>query len=482
MSSCFAFLASRSSMKLLSVRSPTRPGRVVLLVVSRWTGASRRSPRCWAPCAFPPLILGGDYTEGHAECKLACRLVRGWYISYRRDPIGDRVSTRKLVVSTYLQYIVLAVGVVLLVAFVRQVSGVLLTFLAAGVLAYALNPLVRRLEGLRIPRAIAVIGVFLVLILVVVVTLLLIIVPSVGQVQIVVRNPQDLVDQVIAQVNRVQNVPYVGQYVSGLDQDRILQLLKQNAPSAEQVANVATGVIGGVFGVFGTIFNLLLMVLISVYLLLEREKITRALLNTIPETVRDQSLELFYAVEQTLVRYLRGQLLLCAIMGVLGGMIMFFTVGKYALPVGAWVAATEIIPVIGAFLGAVPAVAIALFVPGGGFFKALLVAGLFLVAQQVEGNLLVPRIQGGSVGVHPLWVLFATLAGTALYGLIGAVFAVPIVAIVAATLRYLRGTLLFERWGKPPVRPAEEDAELEAGSPAAGVGGATSHEDRKEDQ
>ena len=386
------------------------------------------------------------------------------------------MSARKLVVSTYLQYIVLAVGVVLLVSFVRQISGVLLTFLAAGVLAYALNPLVRRLERLRIPRVIAVIGVFLVLIIVVVVTLLLIIIPSVGQVQIVFRNPQDLVDQIIAQLNRLQNIPYVGQYVSALDQDRILQLLKQNAPSAEQVANVATGVIGGVFGVFGTIFNLLLMVIVSVYLLLEREKITHALLATIPETVRDQSLELFYAVEHTLIRYLRGQLLLCAIMGVLGAMIMYFTVGEYALPVGAWVAATEIIPVIGAFLGAVPAVAIALLVPGGGFGKALLVAFLFLVAQQLEGNLLVPRIQGGSVGVHPLWVLFATLAGTALYGLIGAIFAVPIVAIIAATLRYMRETLIFERWGTPPVKPSEEESE--AAPPAASVDGP---DDRKED-
>jgi predicted PurR-regulated permease PerM len=377
------------------------------------------------------------------------------------------VSARKLVVSTYLQYIVLVVGVLLLVFFVRQVSGVLLTFLAAGVLAYSLNPIVRRLEALRVPRVLAVIGVFLVLILVTVVTLLLIIIPAVGQVQIVVRNPQDLVDQVTAQVNRLQDIPYVGRYVAGLDQDRILQLLRENAPSAEQVANVATGVIGGVFGVFGTLFNLLLLVLVSIYLLLEREKITRALLGTIPETVRDQSLELFYEVEHTLVRYLRGQIFLCAIMGVIGAAIMYFTVGKYVLPVGAWVAATEIIPVIGAFLGAVPAVAIALFVPGGGFLDALLVAGLFLIAQQLEGNVLVPRIQGGSVGVHPLWVLFATLAGTALYGLVGAVFAVPVVAIIAATLRYLRGTLIFERWGRPPVKPAEE--EPEAGSQAAGL-------------
>jgi predicted PurR-regulated permease PerM len=389
------------------------------------------------------------------------------------------VSARRLVVSTYLQYIVLAVGVVLLVSFVRQISGVLLTFLAAGVLAYALNPVVRRLEGLRVPRALAVIGVFLVLILVVVVTLLLIIIPTVGQVQSLIRNPQAVVDQANALVQRAQSLPYVDQYVAELDQDRILQLVESNAPSAGQVANVATGVIGGVFGVFGTLFNLLLMVLISIYLLLEREKITRAMLGTIPETVRDQSLELFYAVEGSLVKYLRGQVFLCAIMGVLGWAIMFFTVGKYALPVGAWVAATEIIPVIGAFLGAVPAVAVALLVPQGGFVQALIVAGLFLVAQQVEGNVLVPRIQGGSVGVHPLWVLFATLAGTALFGLIGAVFAVPIVAIVAATLRYLHGTLIFERWGNPPVRPHEEAVDLEADSPAARVGGP--QVDRKED-
>jgi predicted PurR-regulated permease PerM len=393
------------------------------------------------------------------------------------------LPARKLVVSTYLQYIVLFLGVVLLVAFVRQIGGVLLTFLAAGVLAYILNPLVRRLEELRVPRVIAVIGVFLVLTLVVVVTLLLIIVPSVGQVQIIVRNPQDLVDQAISLLKGAQNIPFVGRYVAELDQDRILQLLKENAPSAQQVANVATGVIGGVFGVFGTIFNLLLMVLISIYLLLEREKITDALLQTIPETVREQSLELFYAVERSLVKYLRGQLLLCAIMGVLGWAIMFFTVGEYALAVGAWVAATEIIPVLGAFLGAIPAVAVALFVPQGGFVQALLVAGLFLVAQQIEGNLLVPRIQGGSVGVHPLVVLFATLAGTALYGILGAIFAVPVVAIVAATVRYLQGTLLFERWGTPPVKPADEEPEeRETGTPskAAGMGRTLSDEVQKD--
>jgi len=390
------------------------------------------------------------------------------------------VPARKLVVSTYLQYIVLAVGVLFLASFVRQVNGVILTFLAAGVLAYALNPIVRFLERRRVPRVVAVVGVFLVLILVVTTALLVIIVPAVGQVQQIASKPQQIVAQANGLLEQAQNLPYVGQYVTELDQDRVLQLLRSNAPSAGQVANVAVGVIGGVFGIFGVIFNLLLLVLVSVYLLLERERITRALLRTIPGTIRDQSLELFHAVEQTLIRYLRGQLLLCSIMGVIGWAIMFFTVGDYALLVGAWVAVTEIIPVLGAFLGAIPAVLIALLIKDGGFTMALIVAGLFLVAQQIEGNILVPRIQGGSTGVHPLWVLFGTLAGTALYGVVGAIFAVPVVAIVAATIRYLRGTLAFERWSKPPLTPEEPPkAQADSLPEAAGLGKTRRNEERE---
>ena len=393
------------------------------------------------------------------------------------------MPAKKLVVATYLQYIALALGVLILISFVRQVSSVLLTFLAAGVLAYALNPIVRRLERLRVPRVVAVVGIFLVLLVVVGVGLLVVIVPAISQVRQIVGNPQQLVNSANGLLEQAQNLPYVGQYVVDLDQDRVLQLIRSNAPSAGQIANVATGVIGGVFGVFGILFNLLLLLLVAVYLLLERERITRAVLGTIPGTVREQSLGLFHAVEETLIKYLRGQILLCVVMGVIGWAIMFFTVRDYALLVGAVVAVTELIPVLGAFLGAVPAVLIALLVPDGGFTMALIVAGLFLVAQQVEGNILVPRIQGGSTGVHPLWVLFGTLAGTALYGIVGAIFAVPIVAIIAATIRYLRTTLAFERWSRPPLEPVNEEPpgkEADTLPEAAGLGATRRDETREE--
>ena len=365
------------------------------------------------------------------------------------------MPAKKLVVSTYLQYVLIAVGVFLLVFFVRQLSGVLLTFLMAAILAYILNPVVRRLERWRIPRVVAVVGVFLALFLAVTAALLILIIPAVGQVQSVVRDPAALVERATGLIARLRDIPYVGNYVGNyvatVDQDVIIKFLQSNAPSAGQVFSGALGFIGGVFGVFGSVLNLILMLIVSIYLLLDRERITRATLGAIPYTVRDHVVELFHAVEGALIKYLRAQLTLCAIMGVIGAAIAFFAIGRYTLVIGLWVGVTEIIPVLGAFLGAVPAVLIALFV--GGFWQALLVAGLFLVAQQLEGNILVPRIMGGTVGVHPLWVLFATLAGTALYGVIGAVFAVPTVAIVASTLRYLRTTLVFERWSKPLVEP-----------------------------
>jgi predicted PurR-regulated permease PerM len=379
------------------------------------------------------------------------------------------VSARKLVVSTYLQYILIAVGVFLLVVFVRQLSGVLLTFLMAAVLAYVLNPLVRRLEQLRVPRVLAVVGVFAVLTLAVVAALLVLIIPAIGQVQTLIQDPSALIERVNGLVARAGRLPYVGERIAQVDQEAITGFLQSNAPSAGQVLQGATGFIGGVFGVFGTVLNLVLMLIVSIYLILDREKITRAVLGVIPETTRDHAVELFHAVERTLIRYLRGQLTLCALMGIIGWAIAFFAIGKYALAIGLWVGLTEIIPVLGAFLGAVPAVVIALFV--GGFYKALIVAGLFLVAQQIEGNFLVPRIMGGSVGVHPLWVLFATLAGTALYGILGAIFAVPVIAIVAATLRYLRGTLIFERWNKALLVPTEEPPAAAQTAPEKGVRG-----------
>jgi predicted PurR-regulated permease PerM len=363
----------------------------------------------------------------------------------------SRVS-KKLVGSTYLQYISIAVGAFLHFTLVRQIGGVLLTFLLAGDLAYALNPLIRRLEALGVPRVVAVLGVFLGLTVAALLAALVLIIPAVGQVQALVRDPTALADGVARIVER--ELPYVGQRISSVDRDQLLGLASSNAPSAGEVLS---GTLGFIRGGFGTVCNLLLMLIISIYLLLDRDRISRATLRAVPRTVRSRATGLFHAVEGALVEYPKAQLLLCGIMGVIGWAIVFFTGlffegPDFAILIGLRGGLTEIIPVLGAFLGAVPAIVIPLFT--GDFTQALIVAALFLIAQQLEGNILVPRIMSGTTGVHPLWVLFASLAATALYGIVGA-----IVAIISAAWRYLGKTLVFERWGKALVREIPTGAE-----------------------
>ncbi len=381
------------------------------------------------------------------------------------------MPARQLVVSRYLQYIVIAVGLVLLVLFTRQISGVILTFFMAALLAYVLNPLVRRLEDMRIPRVVAVLGVFFVLLLVFTVAALILIVPAIQQIQALIANPDIIGGAAGNFLSWARDLPYVGERIgTAIDEGEILGAVQSNLPPASAIFSTGLGFIGGVFGIFGTILNLSLMLIISIYLLLDRERITNSVVAMIPDAIRSQALELFETVEKTLVKYVKAQALLCVIMGVIGWAIVFFTGGEYAILIGVWVGVTELIPVLGAFLGAIPAVVLALV---SSPTEALVVALLFLVAQQLEGNILVPRIMGGSVGIHPLWVMFAMLSASALYGIVGALFAVPVVAIISATLRYLKNTLVFELWRESLVAPtpAAEGAGPERAEDAGEEGG-----------
>lgn len=268
-------------------------------------------------------------------------------------------DARKLVVADYVQYIALAVGVLMLVVFVRQIAGVILIFLAAAILAYALNPIVKLLEGRGTPRVAAVLGVFAVLGTVLAVAGLALVVPAARQIQSLASNPQLLVDGATQLVDRARTIPYLGDQIGSLDRQTLMSRAQQASPSAQTASRVLTGFVGGVFG---AIFNLFLMAIISIYLLVDRERITNAALRVLPETVRDQTVEMLEMVEQRFVKFIKGQLLLCVLMGIVGWAIVQFTIGRYAIALGLWVGLMELIPVIGAFLGAVPAVAVALLV------------------------------------------------------------------------------------------------------------------------
>ena len=221
----------------------------------------------------------------------------------------------------------------------------------------------------------------------------------------------------------------------------IVAELVQNlfARAREIIEGMLGGLVGFVSGalnfgivVFGILF-------VAAYLLADVRKVKATYLRATPKRYRRDALELWESFGISLSRYLGGLLLVVVIQGVLAGLALWVLGVPYAILLGAWVSLTAIIPYLGAFLGGIPAVIVALI------FESPTIAVLTVVAyvliQQLEGNFLTPRIQGQALHVHPIIVLLAVIGGGQLAGLAGVIFAVPTLAVLRVFFDFFRARI-----------------------------------------
>jgi predicted PurR-regulated permease PerM len=222
---------------------------------------------------------------------------------------------------------------------------------------------------------------------------------------------------------------------------------KQTISTVEQyVADGAAGVsknaLGGLFGyitgTFSFVLSLFGIIFVAAYLLADVRKLKAAYLFAIPHGYRHDGRDLWNAFGYSLSRYLSGLALVCAIQGVLSGTVLYLLGVPYSLVLGAWVALTALIPLLGAWLGAIPAVIVAFT---HSVAAGLLTMLLFLIIQQLEGNVLTPRIQGRVMRVHPILVFLAVIIGGGLGGIVGVLLAVPTLAVLRVTFDFLRPRL-----------------------------------------
>jgi predicted PurR-regulated permease PerM len=204
--------------------------------------------------------------------------------------------------------------------------------------------------------------------------------------------------------------------------------------------NIAQYAFGGAVSVVATTLNLAVTLLgavfIGAYLLIDVRRIEAAWLRATPHGYRDDARSLWNSFGYTLSKYLGGLALILVIQGAVSAVGLFFIGVPYALVLGAFVSVTAVIPYLGAFLGAVPALLVALAF--GGPTDALLTALLFLGVQQLEGNLLTPKIQGDTLHVHPILVLLAVIVGGGLAGIPGVIVAVPSLAVLRVLFDFFR--------------------------------------------
>ena len=177
----------------------------------------------------------------------------------------------------------------------------------------------------------------------------------------------------------------------------------------------------------GIILDIVLALVISLYLLVDGPRFRERSLAIIPGQYRAKALFLQDNASRVLGGYLRGQLTLALIIGLLAGVGTALLGLPYAVVLGVLAGLFELVPMFGPILSVVPAVLVALFMP---FPTVVWVVLFFLAIQQLENNVLAPRISGHAVGLHPLGAMFALLAGFQLAGLLGGLFAVPLAGVL----------------------------------------------------
>lgn len=171
---------------------------------------------------------------------------------------------------------------------------------------------------------------------------------------------------------------------------------------------------------FGIIF-------VSIYLLADIPRFKDSFVRMWAPAYRNDALVLWDTIGYSLSRYLGGLLISILIQGVAAFVGLSILGVPYALLLGFWMSVTAILPYVGAFLGAIPAVAIALTIS---WQLSLATVVLYIIINQVESNFITPRIQGSAVRVHPLMIFFSVIAGSSIFGPIGAVMAVPALAVL----------------------------------------------------
>lgn len=226
-------------------------------------------------------------------------------------------------------------------------------------------------------------------------------------------------------------------------------VLERAQSLAQGLVSSALGIISGVASAAIQLFG---VAFVAIYLLVDSERFRRFFISMTPVGYREDADGLWHQLGTSLSRYLGGLSIILAIQGALSAAALWALDVPYPLLLGAWVSLTAIIPYLGAFLGAIPAIALALAVSPT---TAVLTALLFLAIQQLEGNLLTPYIQGQSVRVHPIVVLLAVLFAAEAAGILGIIFTVPTLAVLRVLFDFFSDRLQVRTAPEPGAPPTE---------------------------
>ena len=358
---------------------------------------------------------------------------------------------QRVVVPRWIQLVILPLALLGLWDLARVSGPVLLIVVAASLIALILNPLSKHFERV-LPRGLAVLASYLVVLVVVAGVVFVLAVPLADQVShfsdhvpMYVKKANDTLDS----IQRWFNHHGIKIHIKSQGQTALSSLEHRITTSSGSIVSFSRDVLGKALS-FGA--DLVLTFVLSVYLLAYAKSIGRLVRRVMPPGDGTPDDDFPTLIQRAVTGYVRGQLLFSVVMGASAtlGLYLFGLIGLFpdgrglGFFFGSFYGLMELIPYVGPVIGPIPAVLVALFTNP---VSAIWVIALFIGLQQLEGHLVAPQLFRLSLRINPILVILSLLIGFRLYGIVGALLALPVSAVIRQTAVYLRRHLTLEPWG-----------------------------------
>lgn len=323
---------------------------------------------------------------------------------------------------------------VLFCSLVYVLRSVLLPFVTGIIIGYLLDPLAARLQKLGLNRTLATVLVLLLVVIIAVPAVLLLINMIDSQVSTFINAVPGYVSSLLKKFEPL--LVRLQEDFPALDAEKAKAYLRANMSNyLKLLGSLIKSLVSGGMAVINLISLLLITPVVAFYMLRDWDSFISKIRSLLPRKSKKSIEQQAREIDRTLAGFIRGQFSVCVILG------SFYAVGLHlvgldlGLMVGFLAGLISFIPYVGSISGFVMSMALA-FAQFNSLPPFLAVIGVFLVGQFLEGNFLTPKLVGDSVGLHPVWIMFALLAGGVLLGFLGLMIAVPVAAVIGVLLRH----------------------------------------------
>lgn len=321
-------------------------------------------------------------------------------------------------------------------------GDVILPFVLGGALAYLLDPLADRLEALGLRRLAAVIVITIMSVLVFVIAGLLVVPSLINQATALFELTPSFFQDLWAWL--AERFPDMAD-----ENSTIRQSLNQlGATIQERGGQLLNQVLSSALSLINVLVLIFLVPVVAFYLLLDWDRMVARIDDLLPRDHAPVIRKIAGDIDRVLASFIRGQGTVCLIMGTYYAVTLMLVGLNFGLVVGFIAGLISFIPYVGALIGGILAIGLALFQFWGEWWSIGIVIVIFFLGQFGEGNLLTPNLVGSSVGLHPVWLIFALSVFGMLFGFVGMLVAVPVAAAIGVLARFLiteyRRSLLYQ--------------------------------------